>query len=69
MNAKKRVKRVFTPFKETSGRCTGQDEDDFTVIQDTPSGLTKDECRLKCEMLGEKCNAFTWGPNLTGEDG
>lgn len=28
------------------------------------NGFTLQECRFRCEILGEKCNAFTWGPNL-----
>ena len=57
-------KRKYTPFQEAQGRCKAASKKDYQEMLAEPYGFTLADCRFRCEIMGEKCNAFYWGPNL-----
>jgi len=57
-------KKVYSPFEELQGRCKPRKPEDSQELFSTPDGFTLNDCRFRCEIMGENCNAFYWGPNL-----
>jgi hypothetical protein len=57
----KNKKRVYSPFEKTIGKCKAQDPKDYKEMLAEKDGYTLNDCRFKCEIMGELCNAFYWG--------
>jgi len=63
IEAKKKIKKVYNPFKMLRGKCIGMEEDKMEKKYSKSKDVTYKDCRHKCEFMGEHCNAFSWGPN------
>lgn len=58
----KNNKRVYSPFEKTIGKCKATNPKDYKEMLAEKDGFTLNDCRFRCEIMGEMCNAFFWGP-------